>query len=125
MTGELTLLPAVDIQGGRAVQLQQGVASSERVFGDPLDIAQKWRGLGAQWIHLVDLDAAFGRGSNRDIISCIVEHMDINVEVSGGIRDQASLESALSAGATRVNICLLYTSPSPRDRQKSRMPSFA
>lgn len=104
MTGELTLLPAVDVQGGRAVQLQQGVASSERAFGDPLDVAQKWQGLGAQWIHLVDLDAAFGHGSNTKIISSVVEQLDINVEVSGGIRDQRSLESALSAGATRVNI---------------------
>ncbi len=104
MTGELALLPAVDVQGGRAVQLQQGVASSERAFGDPLEVAHRWRGLGAQWIHLVDLDAAFGRGSNTEIISNIVEEMDINVEVSGGIRDQKSLESALSAGATRVNI---------------------
>ena len=77
MTGELTLLPAVDVQGGRAVQLQQGVASSERAFGDPLEVAHRWRGLGAQWIHLVDLDAAFGRGSNTEIISNIVEQMDI------------------------------------------------
>ena len=104
MTGELTLFPAVDVQGGRAVQLQQGVASSERAFGDPLDVAQKWQGLGAQWIHLVDLDAAFGHGSNTKIISSVVEQLDINVEVSGGIRDQRSLESALSARATRLNI---------------------
>ncbi|WP_257478573.1 bifunctional 1-(5-phosphoribosyl)-5-((5-phosphoribosylamino)methylideneamino)imidazole-4-carboxamide isomerase/phosphoribosylanthranilate isomerase PriA [Acidipropionibacterium jensenii] len=104
MTQELTLLPAVDVQDGQAVQLQQGVAGSEKVFGDPLDAARRWQSQGAHWIHLVDLDAAFGRGSNTELIRRVVGEMDVNVEVSGGIRDQASLEAALGAGATRVNI---------------------
>lgn len=104
MTQELTLLPAVDVQDGQAVQLQQGVAGSEKVFGDPLEAARRWRSQGAHWIHLVDLDAAFGRGSNTELIRRVVGEMDVNVEVSGGIRDQASLEAALGAGATRVNI---------------------
>jgi len=104
VTQELTLLPAVDVQDGQAVQLQQGVAGSEKVFGDPLEAARRWQSQGAHWIHLVDLDAAFGRGSNTELIRRVVGEMDVNVEVSGGIRDQASLEAALGAGATRVNI---------------------
>jgi 1-(5-phosphoribosyl)-5-[(5-phosphoribosylamino)methylideneamino] imidazole-4-carboxamide isomerase/N-(5'phosphoribosyl)anthranilate isomerase len=100
----LVLLPAVDVQNGQAVQLVQGVAGSEKVFGDPLAAAQRWQDDGAEWIHLVDLDAAFGRGSNADIIAEIVEAMNLDVELSGGIRDDASLERALETGCRRVNI---------------------
>ncbi|GAA1398452.1 bifunctional 1-(5-phosphoribosyl)-5-((5-phosphoribosylamino)methylideneamino)imidazole-4-carboxamide isomerase/phosphoribosylanthranilate isomerase PriA [Luteococcus peritonei] len=100
----LVLLPAVDVQGGQAVQLTQGVAGSEKVFGDPLAAARRWQEEGAEWIHLVDLDAAFGRGSNYEVLARIVGELDIQVEMSGGIRDDASLERALSAGARRVNI---------------------
>jgi phosphoribosyl isomerase A len=102
--GFLELLPAVDVAGGRAVQLVQGVAGSERVFGEPLNAALRWQSAGAQWVHLVDLDAAFGRGHNRDQIGEIVGTLDIDVEVSGGIRDDASLEAALATGCRRVNI---------------------
>lgn len=98
------LLPAVDVQDGQAVQLVQGVAGTQKEFGDPLEAARRWQQLGADWIHLVDLDAAFGRGSNADITSRIVGEMGINVELSGGIRDDASLRRALDAGARRVNI---------------------
>ncbi|HET9126541.1 MAG TPA: bifunctional 1-(5-phosphoribosyl)-5-((5-phosphoribosylamino)methylideneamino)imidazole-4-carboxamide isomerase/phosphoribosylanthranilate isomerase PriA [Propionibacteriaceae bacterium] len=100
----MVLLPAVDIQQGQAVQLVQGVAGSEKVFGDPLAAARRWQEQGAEWIHLVDLDAAFGRGSNADITARIVSEMGITVELSGGIRDDASLRRALDAGARRVNI---------------------
>lgn len=100
----LVLLPAVDVQNGQAVQLVQGVAGSEKVFGDPLAAAKRWQDDGAEWIHLVDLDAAFGRGSNAEVIAEIVSTMDLNVELSGGIRDDASLERALAAGCRRVNI---------------------
>ena len=100
----LVLLPAVDVQNGQAVQLVQGVAGSEKVFGDPLAAAQRWQHDGAEWIHLVDLDAAFGRGSNADTIAEIVEAMNLDVELSGGIRDDASLERALETGCRRVNI---------------------
>ena len=100
----LVLLPAVDVQNGQAVQLVQGVAGTEKVFGDPLAAAQRWQDDGAEWIHLVDLDAAFGRGSNADTIAEIVGAMDLNVELSGGIRDDASLERALETGCSRVNI---------------------
>ncbi|MEL4504560.1 bifunctional 1-(5-phosphoribosyl)-5-((5-phosphoribosylamino)methylideneamino)imidazole-4-carboxamide isomerase/phosphoribosylanthranilate isomerase PriA [Luteococcus sp. H138] len=100
----LVLLPAVDVQNGQAVQLVQGVAGSEKVFGDPLEAARRWQSQGAEWIHLVDLDAAFGRGSNYEVLARIVDELHINVEMSGGIRDDASLERALAAGARRVNV---------------------
>ncbi len=100
----LVLLPAVDVQNGQAVQLVQGVAGSEKVFGEPLAAAQRWQDDGARWIHLVDLDAAFGRGSNAEAIAEIVGAMDVQVELSGGIRDDASLERALATGCRRVNI---------------------
>lgn len=104
MTDALYLLPAVDVQGGQAVQLTQGIAGSEKVFGDPLTAAQRWQDDGASWLHLVDLDAAFGRGSNAEVIAEITAAMTLNVELSGGIRDDASLERALATGCRRVNI---------------------
>ncbi|MFZ0529882.1 MAG: bifunctional 1-(5-phosphoribosyl)-5-((5-phosphoribosylamino)methylideneamino)imidazole-4-carboxamide isomerase/phosphoribosylanthranilate isomerase PriA [Propionicimonas sp.] len=101
---KLELLPAVDVQGGQAVQLTQGVAGSEKVFGDPLAAALRWQDGGAEWLHLVDLDAAFGRGSNGEVIATIVGSLGLKVELSGGIRDDASLERALATGCRRVNI---------------------
>ncbi|MGC3993339.1 MAG: bifunctional 1-(5-phosphoribosyl)-5-((5-phosphoribosylamino)methylideneamino)imidazole-4-carboxamide isomerase/phosphoribosylanthranilate isomerase PriA [Propionicimonas sp.] len=101
---DLVLLPAVDVQGGQAVQLTQGVAGSEKVFGDPLAAARRWQDARASWLHLVDLDAAFGRGSNAEAIAAITAAMDLNVELSGGIRDDASLARALATGCRRVNI---------------------
>jgi 1-(5-phosphoribosyl)-5-[(5-phosphoribosylamino)methylideneamino] imidazole-4-carboxamide isomerase/N-(5'phosphoribosyl)anthranilate isomerase len=100
----LQLLPAVDIADGRAVQLVQGVAGSGGEFGDPLDAALAWQEQGAEWLHLVDLDAAFGRGSNRELVDRIVGALDIKVELSGGIRDAASLAAALATGCRRVNL---------------------
>src|ERR687889_1803606 len=100
----LELLPAVDVQGGRAVQLVQGVAGSEKAFGDPVEAALNWQRRGAEWIHLVDLDAAFGRGSNRELLAEIVGRLDIEVEMSGGIRDDDSLTAALATGCRRVNV---------------------
>ncbi|MDN5796348.1 MAG: bifunctional 1-(5-phosphoribosyl)-5-((5-phosphoribosylamino)methylideneamino)imidazole-4-carboxamide isomerase/phosphoribosylanthranilate isomerase PriA [Intrasporangium sp.] len=100
----LELLPAVDIASGRAVQLVQGVAGSGGEFGDPWQAAEAWQDQGAEWLHLVDLDAAFGRGSNRALIDSIVGRLDIKVELSGGIRDADSLGAALATGCRRVNI---------------------
>jgi phosphoribosylanthranilate isomerase len=100
----LELLPAVDIAGGQAVQLVQGVTGSEKRFGDPLEAALRWQSAGAEWLHLVDLDAAFGRGDNRELQARIVGALDIQVEMSGGIRDDASLEAAMATGCRRVNI---------------------
>ena len=100
----LELLPAVDVADGRAVQLVQGVSGSGGEFGDPLDAALAWQEQGAEWLHLVDLDAAFGRGSNREIVDRIVGKLDIQVELSGGIRDASSLAAALATGCRRVNL---------------------
>jgi 1-(5-phosphoribosyl)-5-[(5-phosphoribosylamino)methylideneamino] imidazole-4-carboxamide isomerase/N-(5'phosphoribosyl)anthranilate isomerase len=100
----LALLPAVDIADGHAVRLVQGAAGSETSYGDPVEAALNWQKQGAEWIHLVDLDAAFGRGSNRRLLVEVTRQLDIAVELSGGIRDNASLTAALGTGATRVNI---------------------
>ncbi|SCE67644.1 1-(5-phosphoribosyl)-5-[(5-phosphoribosylamino)methylideneamino] imidazole-4-carboxamide isomerase [Micromonospora matsumotoense] len=100
----LTLLPAVDVADGQAVRLVQGAAGSETAYGDPLDAALAWQSDGAEWIHLVDLDAAFGRGSNAALLAELVGKLDVRVELSGGIRDDASLRAALGTGAARVNI---------------------
>ena len=100
----LVLLPAVDVAGGQAVRLVQGAAGSQTSYGDPLEAALAWQSAGAQWIHLVDLDAAFGRGSNAELLARLVGKLDVKVEMSGGIRDDASLERALATGCARVNI---------------------
>jgi phosphoribosylanthranilate isomerase len=100
----LTLLPAVDVADGRAVRLVQGEAGTETSYGAPLDAALAWQKAGAEWIHLVDLDAAFGRGSNRELLAEVTGRLDVRVELSGGIRDDASLEAALATGCARVNI---------------------
>ncbi|MDK7199076.1 MULTISPECIES: bifunctional 1-(5-phosphoribosyl)-5-((5-phosphoribosylamino)methylideneamino)imidazole-4-carboxamide isomerase/phosphoribosylanthranilate isomerase PriA [Corynebacterium] len=100
----LTLLPAVDVADGQAVRLVQGAAGTETSYGAPLEAAMNWQNAGAEWIHLVDLDAAFGRGSNYDLLADVVGKLDVKVELSGGIRDNASLEAALATGCARVNI---------------------
>ena len=99
-----TLLPAVDVADGQAVRLVQGEAGTETSYGDPLEAALAWQHDGAEWIHLVDLDAAFGRGSNRELLAGVVGKLDVKVELSGGIRDDESLAAALSTGCTRVNL---------------------
>ncbi len=95
----LTLLPAVDVAGGQAVRLVQGAAGSETVYGDPVDAALTWQADGAEWIHLVDLDAAFGRGTNMPLLARVVDRLNIRVELSGGIRDDESLGAALATGS--------------------------
>jgi 1-(5-phosphoribosyl)-5-[(5-phosphoribosylamino)methylideneamino] imidazole-4-carboxamide isomerase/N-(5'phosphoribosyl)anthranilate isomerase len=100
----LTLLPAVDVAEGQAVRLVRGAAGSETAYGDPWEAALAWQAGGAEWIHLVDLDAAFGRGSNAAMLAEVVGRLDVKVELSGGIRDDASLTAALATGAARVNI---------------------
>ena len=99
-----TLLPAVDVADGQAVRLVQGAAGTETSYGDPLAAALAWQAAGAEWIHLVDLDAAFGRGSNAALLADVVARLDIAVELSGGIRDDSSLAAALSTGCARVNV---------------------
>jgi phosphoribosylanthranilate isomerase len=104
VSAHLELLPAVDVASGRAVQLVQGVAGSEKTFGDPVEAALRWQDAGTEWIHLVDLDAAFGRGHNRELLASIVARVDVPVELSGGIRDDESLAAAMATGCRRVNI---------------------
>jgi 1-(5-phosphoribosyl)-5-[(5-phosphoribosylamino)methylideneamino] imidazole-4-carboxamide isomerase/N-(5'phosphoribosyl)anthranilate isomerase len=100
----LELLPAVDVAAGQAVRLVRGEAGSETQYGDPLAAALAWQESGARWIHLVDLDAAFGRGSNRELLAEVVGKLDVDVEMSGGIRDDESLAAALATGCRRVNV---------------------
>ena len=100
----LELLPAVDVADGQAVRLVQGEAGSETSYGEPLEAALAWQNDGAEWVHLVDLDAAFGRGSNRELLAGVVRQLSVKVELSGGIRDDASLDAALELGAARVNL---------------------
>jgi phosphoribosyl isomerase A len=100
----LVLLPAVDVADGQAVRLVQGEAGTETAYGEPLDAALAWQSAGAEWIHLVDLDAAFGRGSNHGLLAEVTGKLDVKVELSGGIRDDASLAAALATGCARVNI---------------------
>ncbi|MGH3629687.1 MAG: bifunctional 1-(5-phosphoribosyl)-5-((5-phosphoribosylamino)methylideneamino)imidazole-4-carboxamide isomerase/phosphoribosylanthranilate isomerase PriA [Sciscionella sp.] len=99
-----TLLPAVDVADGKAVRLVQGAAGTESEYGEPRAAALSWQSAGAQWIHLVDLDAAFGRGSNGELLAAVVAELDVSVELSGGIRDDASLRAALATGCARVNL---------------------
>ncbi len=102
----LILLPAVDVSDGKAVRLTQGEAGSETNYGDPVDAAVDWTSQGAEWIHLVDLDAAFGRGNNHAVIRQVIRQVsgNVQIELSGGIRDDASLEAALATGAKRINL---------------------
>jgi len=100
----LELLPAVDVSEGQTVRLVRGEAGTETSYGEPLDAALAWQSAGAEWIHLVDLDAAFGRGSNRALLLDVVGRLDVPVELSGGIRDDDSLAAALATGARRVNL---------------------
>ena len=105
-TPGLILLPAVDVSGGKAVRLTQGAAGSETNYGDPVDAAADWASQGAEWIHLVDLDAAFGRGNNHGVIKKVIRQVrgNVMIELSGGIRDDESLEAALATGAKRINL---------------------
>lgn len=107
-----TLLPAVDVADGQTVRLVRGEAVTETTHGAPLDIALAWQTAGAEWIHLVDVDAAFGRGSNAELLATVIGELDVNVELSGGIRNDASLKRALSTG------CARSSSPPPRWRTR-------
>lgn len=100
----LELLPAVDVRDGQAVRLVQGELARETVYGDPLEVALDFQKSGAEWLHLVDLDAAFGRGNNADLLAKVVGSLDIKVELSGGIRDDESLARALATGCRRINL---------------------
>jgi phosphoribosylformimino-5-aminoimidazole carboxamide ribotide isomerase/phosphoribosylanthranilate isomerase len=104
-TPKLVLLPAVDVADGKAVRLTQGAAGTETSYGDPVDAALDFARQGAEWIHLVDLDAAFGRGSNVGVLRKVIKQAKgVQIELSGGIRDDRTLEAALESGASRINL---------------------
>jgi phosphoribosyl isomerase A len=103
-SNRLELLPAVDVRDGQAVRLVHGESGSETSYGDPMEAALAWQRAGAEWLHLVDLDAAFGTGDNREQIAEVARAMNLRVELSGGIRDDASLSAALATGCARVNL---------------------
>jgi phosphoribosylanthranilate isomerase len=103
-TDKLVLLPAVDVRDGQAVRLVKGASGSETSYGEPLAAALAWQNAGAEWIHLVDLDAAFGTGDNRELLAEVTGRLDVKVELSGGIRDDESLRAALATGCSRVNL---------------------
>lgn len=98
------LLPAVDVKDGKAVRLVQGELARETIYGNPLEVALEFQSAGAEWLHLVDLDAAFGRGDNSQLLAEVVGALDIKVELSGGIRDSQTLERALASGCHRINL---------------------
>lgn len=104
LNSKLELLPAIDVKGGLAVRLVQGELSRESTYGAPIEVAREFVEAGAEWIHLVDLDAAFGIGSNAELLAEVIASVDIKVELSGGIRDDESLRKALATGCKRVNL---------------------
>lgn len=104
LNSKLELLPAIDVKGGLAVRLVQGELSRESTYGAPIEVAREFVESGAEWIHLVDLDAAFGIGSNAELLAEVIASVDIKVELSGGIRDDESLRKALATGCKRVNL---------------------
>lgn len=101
---KLELLPAVDVKDGQAVRLVQGELARETIYGNPLEVALEFQAAGAEWLHLVDLDAAFGRGDNSAVLAEVVGKLDIDIELSGGIRDDDSLRRALATGCKRINL---------------------
>ena len=101
---KLELLPAVDVREGQAVRLVQGELSNQTSYGSPIDAALDFQSAGAEWIHLVDLDAAFGTGSNHELLAEVIGKLDIKVELSGGIRDEESLARAIATGCARINL---------------------
>ena len=104
MNKRLELLPAIDVKDGQAVRLYQVELDKESKYGSPLEVAQEFQSAGAEWIHLVDLDAAFGTGNNAELLSEVISKLEINVELSGGIRDDESLSRAFRTGCRRINL---------------------
>ena len=99
----LELLPAIDVTGGQAVRLSSG-SIDEGSWGSPLDVARSFDEAGARWVHLVDLDLAFGRGENSEMLARVIREVPVRVELSGGITSRASIETGLAMGPERVNI---------------------
>ena len=99
----LELLPAIDVTGGQAVRLSSG-SVDEGSWGSPIDVARSFHEAGARWVHLVDLDLAFGRGENSELLARVIREVPVRVELSGGITSRAAIEAGLAMGPERVNI---------------------
>ena len=101
----MLLYPAIDMMNGQAVRLRQGKRDDVTVYGDPVEVALRWKSLGAQWLHLVDLDAAFdGASTSLPLIARVVEAFQGKVELGGGIRALDDAAKRIDAGVTRVII---------------------
>lgn len=99
----LELLPAIDVTGGQAVRLSSG-SVDEGSWGSPIDVARSFNEAGARWVHLVDLDLAFGRGQNSELLARVIREVPVRVELSGGIASRSAIEAGLAMGPERVNI---------------------
>jgi phosphoribosylanthranilate isomerase len=100
----MDLYPAVDIKSGKAARLTKGQIDSTENFGDPAEVVNQFIEAGSKWIHLVDLDAAFGTGTNKEIIKEITSFPNIAFQLSGGINNQTSLDFAISTNANQINL---------------------
>lgn len=100
----LLLLPALHLVGGQAVQITRGAETPSQPLGDAVALARRWADEGVQWLHVIDVDAAFGHGDNASLVQAIVDSVPAHVQVAGGIRDDASLVRALNSGAARVTL---------------------
>ena len=100
----LGIFPAIDVKDGVAIRLTKGELNNQSKYGDPLEVANEFVKSGVNWIHLVDLDAAFGIGDNSEILASIIKNINIKIQLSGGIKDEQSLNKALATGCSRINI---------------------
>ena len=100
----LEILPAIDVKDGVAIRLTKGELDNQSKYGDPLEVAGEFVKSGVKWIHLVDLDAAFGLGNNFKILDSIIKSVDIKIQLSGGIKDDESLNRALTTNCSRINL---------------------
>ena len=100
----LEIFPAIDVKDGVAIRLTKGELNNQSKYGDPLEVANEFVKSGVNWIHLVDLDAAFGIGDNSEILALIIKNINIKIQLSGGIKDEQSLNKALATGCSRINI---------------------
>jgi phosphoribosylanthranilate isomerase len=101
---QLELLPALDVKGGKSVRISLTQNATETFESNPLEVAQKFIEIGAKWLHLVDLDAAYGSGENRELLVELISNLEVKVQLSGGIKDNDSLEFAMATRCFRANI---------------------
>lgn len=101
----MIIFPAIDLRAGRVVRLRQGRAQDETVYGDdPTQVAARWQGEGAEWLHVVNLDGAFGDASSANLreLARIISAVSIPVQFGGGMRDSTSIDAAFALGIVRI-----------------------